>query len=206
MEVPHMRNANAIILMTGLMLTATMASAWTLRLDIDTDSDPSTLNLSTNDESAEISLHLWPDASGEPISEIQFGLGVSCTQCGPPEEAGMLVDCELLATSQDWMDHPAFQTTWHDVATCIDCCDEAIGFWLGDFFGAAADPAFEPFVPVTLVRFQSTAIGGPGPHCPAMHKRVAVFVDGDRHEVIIDADGVIPNVQFTWSVVKALYR
>jgi hypothetical protein len=194
------------ILTMPLLLIAAAAGAWTLRLDIDTDNDPSTLNLSTDDASAEISLHLWPDVSGEPISEITFGLGISCSQCGGPEDAEILVDCELLATGQDWMDHPAFQTTWHDVATCIDCCDETIGIWLGDFFGAAAEPAFEPFVPVTLVRFQSTALGGPGPYCPGMHKRVALYVDGEWHEVILDADGVIPLEKSTLSAVKGLYR
>jgi hypothetical protein len=39
-----------------------------------------------------------------------------------------------------------------------------------------------------------------------MHKRVALFVDGERHEVILDADDVIPVARSTWSGLKGLYR
>jgi hypothetical protein len=202
-----MRHAIVFMLMIPLVLVASGASGWTLRLDIDTDFDPSTLELSTNDTSAEIALHLWPDYSGEPISEISFILGGSCTQCGPPEESALLMECGLWYADQDWMNHPAFQTTWHDVATCIDCCDEEeTGLWLGNVYGASADPAFAPEVPVTLVRFPAQTLGGPGPHCPSMYKRLSVFVGEEHHEVILDADGVIAVAQMSWSTLKGRYR
>jgi hypothetical protein len=121
------RRVKAVTVILVLVFTASSAGAWTLHLDIDTDLDPSTLTLSTNDVEADLVLQLWPDVSGESISEIEFGLGISCVQCGGPENIVVLIECGLLQSGQDWLDHPAFQTAWHDVATCIDCCDEETG-------------------------------------------------------------------------------
>jgi hypothetical protein len=72
-----------ILLLSFLALTFTIAPAlaYEILLDIDTDSDPTTINVTTEDTSAVVKVILWPTMPGEIIGLVTFGLGGECLGC-----------------------------------------------------------------------------------------------------------------------------
>ena len=103
-----------IIILTflALILTASPVLAYQILLDIDTDSDPSTVNVSTEETSAVVKLILKPTTPDETIGAVYFGLGGECLGCPPNDINGV----HMYGTSFDlplegsWVTAPGFDS------------------------------------------------------------------------------------------------
>ena len=73
----------------ALTFMITPALPYEILLDIDTDNDPTTINVTTEDTSAVVKVILWPTMPGEIIGPITFGLGGECLGCPPNDINGV---------------------------------------------------------------------------------------------------------------------
>jgi hypothetical protein len=103
-----------LFLLSFLALTFIIAQAlaYEIRLDIDTDNDPTTINETTEETSAFVKVILWPTAPGEIIGLVYFGLGGECLGCPPNDINGV----QTYGTSFDlpiegpWVTAPGFDS------------------------------------------------------------------------------------------------
>jgi hypothetical protein len=103
---------------------AMSALAYEILLDIDTDNDPTTINIATEETSAVIKIILWPTTLGETIGLVSFGLGGECLGCPPTDINGV----QTYGTSFDlpiegpWVAAPGFDSE-AAYATFLGCAD-----------------------------------------------------------------------------------
>jgi hypothetical protein len=96
----------------ALTFSITPALAYEILLDIDTDNDPTTINVSTENTSAVVKVILKPTTPGEVIGLISFGLGGECLGCPPNDINGV----QTYGTSFDlpiegpWVTAPGFDS------------------------------------------------------------------------------------------------
>ncbi len=115
-----------ILFLSFLALTFMIAPAhaYEILLDIDTDNDPTTINVATEDSSAVVKVILWPTTPGEIIGLVSFGLGGECLGCPPNDINGV----HMYGTSFDlpfegpWVTAPGFDSE-AAYATMLSCAD-----------------------------------------------------------------------------------
>jgi hypothetical protein len=92
------------------ILIAVSAFAYEILLDIDTDNDPTTINISTEDSSAVVKIILWPTVPGETIELVTFGIGSECRPC-PPADGVQMYGTEFdLPFEGPWVTAPGFDS------------------------------------------------------------------------------------------------
>ncbi len=203
-------------LFLALLLLPGAASAFDILLDIDLDDDPRTINLSTDADSARVSIILQPTTDDELIQEINFGLGGTCWDCWQwniPFTYG--VDCELYRGGLgDWHDpNPLIASSSVDISLCYGCCnmnDEGQGHHF--FFSAmASGEGFVLSEPMVLVSFEAwVSTSSDFDRCPHTTSDLVSFpmdftgMGGDGNRLQIGND-YVPTARMTWSTVKALY-
>ena len=106
----------------ALTLMIAPALAYEIRLDIDTDNDPATINMATDDASAVVKVILWPTMPDENIGLVTFGIGGECLGCPPNDINGV----QTYGTSFDlpiegsWVTAPGFDSE-ASYATHLGC-------------------------------------------------------------------------------------
>jgi len=106
-------------------LVALPAAAFEILLDIDTDEDPATINTATEDSSAVVRIILWPEAPGETVGHVSFGLGGECLECPQGDIGGVHmygVSFDLPLTGP-WTTAPGFESQ-AAYATYLGCPDD----------------------------------------------------------------------------------
>lgn len=193
----------ALLILCGTVLLTGPAVAYEVRLDIDTDDDPNTINDLTYEEIATVRVILVPTEPDEHVVEIWFGLGGSCLECNMVHQYGTAVD---LPFDADWTELDVLEGSVGG-ATCLECPDDP-GFHLHLY----AEPLIDYFVvsePMFIATFTAW-VADPVPEgCPQPASNLAaMFAQGE--------DGVWNYVQlggpaidaapYSWSRVKATYR
>jgi hypothetical protein len=118
----------------ALVLMGTSAFTFEILLDIDTDNDPATINISTEENSAVVKIVLWPTTPGEEIGYVTFGVGGECLPCPPidgVQEYGISFDLPVMGES--WVTAPGFDSE-AGYATYLGCpgnpgYHEVLSFW-----------------------------------------------------------------------------
>jgi hypothetical protein len=200
-----MRTLVILGVMAALAGWAGGASAWEVRLDLDTDNDPATINEITNATSAVVRIVLAPTSPYETITEVTFGLGGSCHECEMVQHYG--VEFDLIADAEpDWLDNPLFTGTWSGMLL-LGCPGDP-----GYHFSFTAVPVAGSLVleePVFLAAFNAwVAPPPPFPCSRALSNLAAMFrqgVGGYWNYVQIGGAAVPVDTQ-SWGVLKSTYN
>ena len=181
------------------------AFAWEVRLDLDTDNDPATINELTNATSAVVRVVLLPTSPRETITEVTFGVGGSCYECQMAQHYG--VGFDLIGGGEpDWLDNPLFTGTWSGVLL-LGCPDDP-GYHLS-FTAVPVAGSLVLDAPVFLAAFNAwVALPPPFPCTPAPANLAAMFRQGEGgywNYVQIGGPAVAVDTQ-SWSVLKSAYE
>ena len=143
----------ALLSILLVMTLAAPSGAYMILLDIDTDDDPTTLNIATEDDSALVRMILAPDGASEWITQIEFGLGGTCWMCWEWYSHMYGTRCDLYDQWEpnQWLDHPLFDDCEMAGATCIECCGNPGYHYI--YFATAAGDGFELTGPMFLCDF-----------------------------------------------------
>jgi len=104
----------------AMILMAVSAFAYEILLDIDTDNDPTTINISTEETSAVVKIILWPTTPGETIGYVTFGIGGECLACPPADGVQTYGTWFDLPVEGPWVTAPGFDSE-ASYATCLGC-------------------------------------------------------------------------------------
>ena len=201
-----------MILLAGLLLlTASLSTGYEVLLDIDLDGDPNTFNTSTTEDTVLVAMILSPEAGGEWITLIEFGMGGSCRDgmdCGWRYGTGT----ELYGEFQPWLFHPLFESSYVDGALCIDCMGHpGFHYILG---ATAAGDGFLLEENIFIHTFLAWAYADDDPECPLPESDLMTFPFNTPEwdpwcELLLAQESTfLPEVvpmPATWREVKSLY-
>ena len=200
-----------ILLVSFFALTfiITPALAYEILLDIDTDNDPTTINVTTEDSSAVVKVILWPTMPGEMIGLVTFGLGGECLGCPPNDINGV----QTYGTSFDlpfegpWVTAPGFDSE-AAYATHLGCLGNP-GYHLLLSFEPQDGGTVILDQPIFLAEF-SAWISDPVPDgCvqPSSYL-MAMPSQGEWWNYVLlgGGDGPFATEVSTWGMIKNIYR
>jgi len=193
-----------ILMLLGMTLCITPATAYEIYLDIDTDGDPSTINTFTWDTVCTVNLVVWPTELHEELWSFSFGLGGSCLECGGSFTYGTEHDLGDFVT-WTWNTHPFFAGTW-DYATSINCPDNP-GFHAVFMAESIIDCCFYLDEPTVFGTFEVLKIEN-GPECPVPSNLAVMSSQGAEGiwNYIQVGGPAIGNQRVSWGVIKDRYR
>ncbi|MCP4144472.1 MAG: hypothetical protein GY752_04215 [bacterium] len=186
-----------------VLLVAASVSAYEILLDIDTDSDPTTINDLTQETSAMVKLILAPSFPGEVIGRIEFGLGGSCLECEMVHNYGTNHDL-IQGEIQQWVQASAFDSGW-DAITLLGCPGNPgahLYLWLEPVGGGTVvlNDAF------FLAEFNAWVADDVPAGCQQPPSNLAAL-EGSVYWNYIQLGGpAVSNQNSDWGGVKALFR
>jgi len=186
-----------------ILLVASSASAYEVLLDIDTDSDPTTINDLTQETSAVVKLILAPSFPGEVIGRIDFGLGGSCLECEMVHNYGTNHDL-IHEEIQQWVQASAFDSGWA-YATQLGCPSNPgahLHLWLEPVGGGTVvlNDAF------FLAEFNAWVAGDVPAGCQQPPSNLAALNGSIFWNYIQLGGPAVSNQSSDWGEVKALFR
>jgi len=192
-----------VCLFSILVLSAAPTAAYEILLDIDTDSDPTTINDLTYETSAIVKLILAPSYPGEPIGHVEFGLGGSCLECDMVHQYG--VNHNLLSWGDMWLQASAFMSGW-DAITMLGCPGNP-GFHLLLWFEPVGGGTINLDQPFFMAEFEAWVADPVAPGCQQPPSNLAPMdMQGGYWNYIQLGGPAIDNEATTWSAIKACYR
>ncbi|MDD3642184.1 MAG: hypothetical protein PHQ19_01790 [Candidatus Krumholzibacteria bacterium] len=99
-----------VLSLPALIFLSVPAFAYEILLDIDTDNDPATINISTEETSAVVRIILRPTTPGETIGFVAFGIGGECLPCPPAGGVQMYGTSFDLPFEGPWVTAPGFDS------------------------------------------------------------------------------------------------
>lgn len=193
-----------IALAIALVAFAPAASAWEVRLDLDTDDDPATINELTPATSAVVKVVLLPTQAHEVITEIGFGLGGSCQECDQVHQYGVAFDLFDFGGA-GWPDNPDFTGQGSGVLLLGCPADPGFHFWF------TATPVAGSLVleaPVFLAAFNVWVTTPVLPYCPRTPANLAAMFrqgEGGWWNYVQLGGPAVPADELSWGLVKSLY-
>lgn len=200
-----MRNWITLGVIVALTGWAGGALAWEVRLDLDTDNDPATINETTEATSAVVKIVLAPTSPHETITEVTFGLGGTCDECEMVQHYGVAFDL-IDGGEPNWPDNPLFTGTW-DGMLLLGCPADP-----GYHFTFTAVPVAGSLVleaPVFLAAFNAwVATPPPEPCLPVPANLAAMFHQGPGgYWNYVQIGGpAVPVSTRSWGVLKRVYE
>lgn len=199
----------SLLSLLALTFMITPAFAYEILLDIDTDNDPATINVTTENASAVVKVVLWPTMPGERIGLVTFGLGGECLGCPPNDMNGV----QTYGTSFDlpvegpWVTAPGFDSD-AAYATHLGCLDNP-GYHLLLSFGPQDGGTFILDQAIFLAEFNAW-ISDPVPggcRQPSSYL-MAMPSQGEwwNYVLFAGATGPIATKVSTWGNIKDNYR
>ena len=193
----------------ALTFMITPALAYEILLDIDTDNDPTTINVTTEDSNAVVQVILWPTMAGEMIGRVAFGLGGECLGCPPNDSNGV----QMYGISFDlpyggpWVTAPGFDSE-AAYATHLGCSGNP-GYHLLLSFEPQDGGTVILGRPIFLAEFNAW-ISDPVPDgCkqPSSYL-MAMPSQGEwwNHVLLGGGDGPFATEASTWGKIKNIYR
>ena len=193
---------------SALIFVAVSALAYEILLDIDTDNDPTTINISTEETSAVVKIILWPTTPGETIGFVTFGIGGECLPC-PPDPGGVQTYGTWfdLPVEGPWVTAPGFDSE-AAYATLLGCPGNP-GFHLMLSFEPEDGGTMILSEPMFLAEFNAW-VRPPVPEpCPQPTPiLMAMPSQGEWYNYVLLAGAEGPNsTEFsTWGRIKSFYR
>ncbi len=99
-----------LLSLVALIMFSVPAGAFEILLDIDTDNDPATINISTEETSAFVKIILSPTEPGETIGFVTFGIGGECLPCPPIDGVQTYGVSFDLPVEGEWVTAPGFDS------------------------------------------------------------------------------------------------
>ncbi len=190
--------------LVGVLLAAAPAAAWEVRLDLDTDDDPATINEITTAAAAVVKVVLWPTQPQETIGAVTFGLGGSCQECQQVHEYG--VDFDLIGGGeQNWVDDPRFTGTW-DGMLLLGCPADP-----GYHMTFTASPVGGPFTldaPLFLASFNAWIASPPPWPCERTPANLAAMFrqgEGGWWNYVQLGGSAVPAATRSWGALKVVF-
>ncbi len=191
-----------------LIFIAVPVPAYEILLDIDSDNDPSTINIFTEETSAVVKIILWPTTAGETIGFVTFGVGGECINCPPDpsgfQEYGASFD---LPIEGPWVTAPGFDSE-AAYMTLLGCPGNP-GFHLVLSFEPEGGGTMILSAPIFLAEFNAW-VSPPVPEpCPQPKPiLMAMPSQGEYYNYVLLAGAEGPNTTeiSTWGRIKSFYR
>lgn len=187
-----------------LAATASTAFAWEIRLDLDTDNDPATINELTVATSAVVKVVLLPTQAHEVITEVGFGLGGSCQECEQVHQYGVAFDLFDVGDTH-WPDNPDF-TGQSSGALLLGCpADPGYHFWFTATPVAGSLVLEEPVFLATFNAWVTTPILTYCERTPANLAAMFRQGEGGWWNYVQLGGPAVPADELSWGLVKSLY-
>ena len=188
---------------------AMSALAYEILLDIDTDNDPTTINITTEETSAVVKVILWPTTPSEAIGLVSFGLGGECLGCPPTDINGV----QTYGISFDlpiegpWVATPGFDSE-AAYATFLGCADNP-GYHLLLSFEPEGGGTMILNEPIFLAEFNAWVSDPVPDDCTQpLSNLMAMPCQGEWYNYVLLAGAEGPNSTkaSTWGEIKNFYH
>ena len=191
----------------AMILMAVSTFAYEILLDIDTDNDPTTINVSTEDTSAVVKIILWPTTPGETIGYVYFGIGGQCLPCPPTDGVQMYGTSFDLPIEGPWVTAPGFDSE-AGYATFLGCPGNP-GFHQALWFEPEGGGTIVLSEPIFLAEFNAW-VSSPVPEgcTQPTPNLMAMPGQGEWYNYVLLAGAEVPHSteQSAWGRIKNLYR
>jgi hypothetical protein len=179
------------------------ARGYEVLLDIDTDDDPTTLNMVSQETLVTVKIVLSPSVPGEEITDVFFGLGGTCWECEGVFDYG--TDFDLFPPDGNWTSHPELRGSW-DAAMCIGCCGSPGFHYI--YQASAINGSVSLEEPVFIASFAAWKSEPMWGRCPVPPSNLAAFFEPGNFWNYIQIGGSAPIATGTgsWGRLKADYE
>jgi hypothetical protein len=193
---------------SAMILMAVSAFAYEILLDIDTDNDPTTVNISTEDSSAVVKIILWPTTPGETIGYVTFGIGGECLPCPPAPGGVQMYGTEFdLPYEGPWVTAPGFDSE-AAYMTLLGCPGNP-GFHLVLSFEPEGGGTIVLSEPIFLAEFNAW-VSSPVPESCAQPTPNLMAMPGQgewyNYVLLAGAEGPYGTESSSWGRIKDFYR